>query len=220
MLVTGASRGFGAVVAEEFADAGWEVVGTARSGPPAGSPCAAWARWDVTDDDTSAVTTALGEGPLHLVVNNAGVGPPGQALEEIEVSELLAVCDTNVGGVLRATRAALPSLLLAESPLVVNISSRLGSLRHQAAGDPHRGTSYAYRVSKAAQNMATICLAGELGPKVRVWAVHPGRLATGMGRPDATDDPRLAARRLRELAGDVSRQSPRFLDLRGGEIAW
>lgn len=222
MLVTGASRGFGAACVEEFADAGWEVVGAARSVKPAGSRSIAWARWDVTDDDTSVLRDALQDGPLDLLVNNAGAGTPGTPLAEIDAATLIRVCDVNVGGVIRATRTALPNLLRAKAPVVINVSSRLGSIQDQAAGVYRDyGTSYAYRISKAAQNMATVCLANELGPAVRVWAIHPGRLATGMGRSDATDEPRPAASRLRQLAVSDVQDSPRFLDLAGDrEIAW
>lgn len=221
MLVTGASRGFGAACVEEFAGAGWDVIAVSRSAPSANEPGVRWAEWDVTNDDTSALGDVLGDEPLSLLINNAGIGTPGTPLAGVDVATLLSVVDVNVGGVIRTTRAATPNLLRAAAPLVVNVSSRLGSIQDQAAGRYRDyGTSYAYRISKAAQNMATVCLANELGPTVRVWGVHPGRLATGMGRPDAAEDPRVAAGRLRELAGSASTQSPRFLDLAGGEIAW
>lgn len=223
VLVTGASRGFGAACVEVFAQAGWHVIAVSRSAEQATvrSERVRHVEWDVTDDDTSGLSAALGAEPLDLLVNNAGTGTPGSPLEQINVTTLLDVVDVNVGGVLRATRAARANLLLAEAPLVVNVSSRLGSVHDQAVGR-YRGynTSFAYRISKAAQNMATVCLANELGPAIRVWAIHPGRLATGMGRSDAAEDPRVAAGRLRRLADSSSSQSPRFLDLAGGEIAW
>lgn len=68
--------------------------------------------------------------------------------------------------------------------------------------------------------MATVCLANELGPAIRVWGIHPGRLATGMGRAGSVEDPRRAASRLRALADSSSSDGPCFLDLAGGEIAW
>jgi NAD(P)-dependent dehydrogenase (short-subunit alcohol dehydrogenase family) len=101
------------------------------------------------------------------------------------------------------------------------VSSRLGSVHDQASGRYRGfGTSYAYKISKAAQNMATVSLAHELGPKIRVWAIHPGRLATGMGRSDAAEDPRVAAARLLAVAKSGNEASPRYLDLAGGELAW
>lgn len=83
MLVTGASRGFGAACVEVFGADGW----------------------DVTDDDVGPLRTALAERPLDLLINNAGAGTPGTPLEDVDVATLLNVCDVNVGGVIRATLA-------------------------------------------------------------------------------------------------------------------
>lgn len=220
--MTGANRGFGAACVEVFSENGWDVVGTSRSPQPVDATKAVrWARWDVTDDDVSPLTDLLGGDPVHVLINNAGAGTPGTPLAGVDVGTLLDVCNVNVGGVIRATRAILPNLLHATSPLVLNISSRLGSVHDQAAGR-YRDftTSYAYRISKAAQNMATTCLANELAPRVRVCAVHPGSLATGMARPDSREDPLVAARRLFDLAVTDELRTASFLNLEGGEIAW
>ncbi|GAB2466637.1 SDR family NAD(P)-dependent oxidoreductase [Xylanimonas ulmi] len=220
-LVTGASRGFGAACVEVFAGAGWDVVAASRAPRSGALAGVVNAIWDVTDDDGSALRVALGSAPLDLVVNNAGVGMPGTPLEGLDVTAMLGVLDVNVGGVLRTTRVALPNLRLARSPLVLNITSRLGSIHDQAVGRYRGfGTSYGYRISKAAQNMATVALAQELGPDVRVWAVHPGSLATGMGRSGAGGDPVDAARELLRLAASPEPTSPRFLNLGGGDLPW
>lgn len=217
--MTGASRGFGRACVEVFSAAGWEAIGASRAALD--RPVSQWVRWDVTNDDVSPLQEVLRDRPLDLLINNAGAGTPGTPLDGVSIKTLLDVCDVNVGGVLRATRAVLPNLLRAEAPLVINVSSRLGSIHDQAAGRYRDfDTSYAYRISKAAQNMATACLATELGPRIRVWSIHPGSLATGMGRTDATGDPVQAARNLLELATSDESRSPRFLDLTDGEINW
>jgi NAD(P)-dependent dehydrogenase (short-subunit alcohol dehydrogenase family) len=223
VLITGAARGFGRACAEAFAVAGWNVVGAVRELPAdAGADhSVVWVRWDVTDDDTGPLIHAMGGRALDLLVNNAGRGTPGTPLREVEVSTLLDVCDVNVGGVLRAARAMEDSLRAAPAPLIVNVSSRLGSAHDQAAGH-HAGlsTSYAYRISKAAQNMATICLAAELAPTVRVWALHPGVLATSMGQHGASGDVRRAAAALLRLADDPDPTSPRYRSLDGDDLPW
>ncbi|MFT3853108.1 MAG: SDR family NAD(P)-dependent oxidoreductase [Ilumatobacteraceae bacterium] len=221
VLVTGANRGFGAACVTAFSLAGWDVVAVSRTATSHGAGSVDRVQWDVTDDDTSPLLEALHQRPLDLLVNNAGVGTPGALLAGVDVARLLDVVDVNVGGAIHATRAVLPNLLTAPTPLVLNVTSRLGSIQDQAAGR-YRGydTSYAYRISKAAQNMATVCLANELAPRVRVWAVHPGSLRTGMGRAGADGDPLDAARRLVELATEQDVDSPRLVDLDGGEISW
>ena len=219
VLVTGANRGFGAALVEIFSEAGWETIGVSR-GPSEGP--GKWVQWDVTDDGVGSLVEALRGDALDVLINNAATGTPGAPLEGVDVQVLLGVCDVNVGGIIRATRAALPNLMRAKAPIVINVTSRLGSVHDQAVGRYRDfGTSYAYRISKAAQNMATTCLAQELAPRVRVWAVHPGRLATGMGRADADTRPTVSARKLLDLVREPEVRSPLFLNLDdGGEIAW
>lgn len=88
----------------------------------------------MTDDDVVALTEVLRDDPLDLLINNAGTGTPGTPLDDVDIQALLEVCDVNVGGVIRATRAVLPNLRAATDPLVINVSSRLGSVHDQRAG--------------------------------------------------------------------------------------
>ncbi|HEX6874372.1 MAG TPA: SDR family NAD(P)-dependent oxidoreductase [Nocardioidaceae bacterium] len=221
MLITGASRGFGRACVEAFLGDGWDVVATARAAAPTELPGPTWVRWDVTDDDTRPLISALGGRPLDVLVNNAGRGTPGTPVEAVDVHALLDVCDVNVGGVIRTVQAVLANLRAAPAPIVFNISSRLGSVQDQATGRyAHLSTSYAYRISKAAQNMTTTCLANELAPDIRVWAVHPGVLGTAMGQANATQEPTVAAKRLVSLAADPDPTSPRFRNLDGDDLPW
>jgi NAD(P)-dependent dehydrogenase (short-subunit alcohol dehydrogenase family) len=174
----------------------------------------------VTDDDTGPLMSALEGRPLDVLVNNAGRGTPGTPVEDVDVHTLLDVCDVNVG-VIRTVQAVLANLRAAPAPIVLNISSRLGSVQDQATGRyTHLSTSYAYRISKAAQNMATTCLAHELAPDIRVWAVHPGVLRTAMGQAEATQQPTVAAKQLVALARDPDPSSPRFRNLDGDDLPW
>jgi NAD(P)-dependent dehydrogenase (short-subunit alcohol dehydrogenase family) len=221
VLITGASRGFGRACVEAFLDDGWDVVATARAAGPTDPSGATWVQWDVTDDDTTSLTSALGGQPLDVLVNNAGRGTPGTPLDAVDVHTLLDVCDVNVGGVVRSVQAVVANLRAAPAPIIFNISSRLGSVHDQATGRyAEFSTSYAYRISKAAQNMTTTCLANELAPGIRVWAVHPGVLGTSMGRANAAGEPSVAAKRLVSLAADPDPTSPRFRDLDGEDLPW
>ena len=115
----------------------------------------------------------------------------------------------------------LPALEQASAPLVINVSSRLGSLSRQAAGNyAAMGTSYAYRVSKGALNMLTIALANELGQTIRCWAVHPGKLLTEMGAPEASKLPATAAAQLLELVESGDPRPLRFCSLGEADINW
>ncbi|MFI5910143.1 SDR family NAD(P)-dependent oxidoreductase [Dactylosporangium sp. NPDC051541] len=221
-VVTGAGRGFGAALVDCLAGAGWDVVACVRAGAAAGPRGRVrTVVQDVREPVGAELLAAVGERGLDVLVNNAGVGAPGRGLAEVDPQSILHAVDVNVAGPLRLAQALLPRLVAAPAPLIVNVSSRLGSLSAQAAGEfAGRGTSYAYRVSKAAQNMLTIALAQELAGRVRCWAVHPGRLTTAMGGPGADTTPHEAADRLVRLLSSPDQRSPRYLSLDGGDLRW
>ena len=134
---------------------------------------------------------------------------------------MLDLFQANCLGALRCTRACLPYLRTAPHPLVVNISSRLGSMSwnvtHPSVAKVH---SYSYRVSKASMNMLTVCMALELESiGIRVVAVHPGTVRTRLGSPDAKLSPREAAAALvRLFSSDLN--GPQFLDPDRKSYAW
>jgi len=224
-VVTGAGRGFGAALARELSAAGWLVLAVVRqaSRAPAldGLPGVQVVIHDVRSDDLSAVVDAVRGRPVDVLINNAAQGAAHQRLGSVDAAGVLNAVDVNAAGPLRMVQALLPQLLSSADPVIVNITSRLGSVSAQARGDFARlSTSYAYRVSKAAQNMVTVSLAQDLQGRVRCWAVHPGKLATGMGQADAVKPPRLAARELRELLESNERRSPRFVSLGAPDLDW
>lgn len=224
-VVTGASRGLGRAVVDELADVGWSVVAVVRDGAHPARP------WPVgttpvvadvgSDEVVAAMRSVIGDRPLDLLVNNAAMGAPIVNLDAAEVQSLLDAVNVNVAGPLRMIKGLLPNLLGSPDALILNLSSRLASLSAQSRGEfAHLGSSYAYRVSKAAQNMLTISVANELAGHVRCWAVHPGALLTDMALADASKPPELAAKQLRELVETRCDVSPRFCSLGGGDLAW
>ena len=196
VLITGANKGLGYEVARRLLAAGHTVHIGARD-PERGARAAAElgarsVRLDVTDDDS--VATALAEvgavaGRLDVLINNAGVsGTPG--VDGITGPDALRQFDTNAVGVLRVTQAALPWLRRSANPVVVNVSSGLGSFT--ATADPERVESrvpaVVYGATKAAVSMLTVQYAKAV-PEIRFNAVDPGFTATdltaavGGGRP-------------------------------------
>jgi NAD(P)-dependent dehydrogenase (short-subunit alcohol dehydrogenase family) len=224
-VVTGAGRGFGEALAQELSAAGWTVLALVRQPGHAMAldrlPGAQGVIHDVRSDDVSSVVGAVRGRPVDVLINNAAQGAPNQPLGAVDVAGVFNAVDVNAAGPLRIVQALLPHLAAAGDPVIVNISSRLGSLTAQARGDfADLSTSYAYRVSKAAQNMLTISLAQSLKGRVRCWAVHPGKLATGMGQADAVKPPRVAALELLELLESDERRSPGFFSLGGPDLEW
>lgn len=224
-VVTGAGRGFGEALAQELAAAGWLVLAVLRQAGQAaalnGLQGVQAVIQDVRSDDLSAVVEAVRARPVDVLINNASQGAPNQPLGTVDAAGVLNAVDVNAAGPLRMVQALLPQLVAASDPVIVNVTSRLGSLTAQARGDfAGLSTSYAYRVSKAAQNMVTVSLAQDLHGHVRCWAVHPGKLATGMGQADAVKPPRVAARELLELLESDERRSPGFFSLGAPDLDW
>ena len=126
------------------------------------------------------------EGHLDVLVNNAGVS----TVADVSGPEALRVFDTNVIGLIRVTQAALPLLERSDNPVVVNVSSALGSF--WAVTNPDRRQfhfpSIIYGSSKAAVSMLTVRYAKTL-PEIEFNAVEPGFTATeltpfsGAGQP-------------------------------------
>lgn len=190
VLVTGASRGLGLGFVERWLADGREVFGLARNAKGSQALSELAQRYpgalhlcdcDVADDASvkAAAETVSGlTKTLDLVVNNAGVfGPHGDSLASLDHDEIRRVFEINTLGPLRVARAFLPLLERGREPRLVSITSLMGSI-----GDNASGGSWAYRISKAALNMAHRNLAHECSPRgVVVALLHPGWVKTDMG---------------------------------------
>ena len=226
VLITGAGRGFGRTLLEEYLARDWTAFPLVRDAQVATALKALPGSCHpvVADVGTAEVEEAIAEAlrtvgvPLDLLVNNAGHLRKLRGLAATEAADLEELFRVHCVGALRCTRAALPWLRMAARSLVVNVSSRFGSIARTAAGE-FRGI-YSYNVAKAAQNMLTACLDHELrGAGIRVLAVHPGRLRTSVGAVDADTDPADAARALADWVERVDRDAPCAChDLMGGGL--
>jgi NAD(P)-dependent dehydrogenase (short-subunit alcohol dehydrogenase family) len=130
-LVTGASSGIGEATAERLARAGYKVYGTSRRGAQAGRRSFEMLALDVTSDQSveAAVSEVLRrEGPIDLLVNNAGFGVAPAGAEESSIEQVRAIFDTNFFGIVRMTRAVVPHMRRQGSGRIINIGSVLGFL--------------------------------------------------------------------------------------------
>ncbi|HAP76631.1 MAG TPA: SDR family oxidoreductase [Acidimicrobiaceae bacterium] len=186
MVITGVGRGLGRALAQRWAERD-EVWGTTRTGttdlPLAGCLCI-----DLADEGSivaGAAALRASVPGVDLLVNCAGVdarafGAPEDPRGPFDVPAHMwkALFDVNVVGPMVFTRELLPLLRNGSQPLVVNVSSQLGSM--QVAATKGRDTSYC--VSKAALNMFSVKAAAELRPAgVGVVMLHPGWVQTDMG---------------------------------------
>ena len=191
-LITGANKGLGRETARRLIEAGHTVHVGSRD-PERGRRAAAelGARHvviDVTDDASvaAAVRTIEADGGLDVLVNNAGIegrtDGNGIVLPADEtVDTLRPLFETNVFGTLRVTHAFLPLLRRSPAPVVVNVSSGLGSMglvtdpTTPAYGYP----GIAYPASKTAVNMLTVQYAKAF-PELRINSVEPGFTRTDL----------------------------------------
>jgi len=223
-VVTGANRGIGLEFVKQLTARGEEVDATARD-PGDASELHAIARPGVRlrihrlevaeDASVEAFAAELPGGPVDVLINNAGVsGVKGG--EPIDPPDILRVLNVNAVGTLRVTRALLPRLREGKGKKIVNLTSKLGSIAEATGG------RYAYRLSKAALNMATKLLAEDLrGEGFRTVAVHPGWVQTRMGSTAAPVPPEQSVRgMLRIIDGLTAEQSGRTLDFQGRDIPW
>jgi NADP-dependent 3-hydroxy acid dehydrogenase YdfG len=193
-FITGASTGFGRLLAEEVLKAGGKVVATARQVEKVAdleaqfSQTAKALALDVTDADqvNSAVVQAIAKfGRVDVVVNNAGYGVAG-AIEEVSEAEFMPMFETNVFGLLRVTRAFLPQLRKQRSGHVLNLSSIGGLIASPGLGY--------YSATKFAVEAISESLAAELAPLgIHVTIIEPGPFRTDfLGRSSVVAKTQIA----------------------------
>jgi NAD(P)-dependent dehydrogenase (short-subunit alcohol dehydrogenase family) len=195
-LITGATRGLGRETARRLVAAGHTVYLGARD-PEQGAAVAAdlgaqAVTLDVTDQ--ASVDAAVGflstrVGALDVLVNNAGIAGEQRPPAEASIEDLQRVFATNVIGATRVLKALTPQLDASASPVVVQVSSAVGSFGRNSAPDAH-WSMLGYPMSKAALNMLTIQWARAF-PRWRVNSVTPGLTATGFA-PAAKNGVRVA----------------------------
>jgi NAD(P)-dependent dehydrogenase (short-subunit alcohol dehydrogenase family) len=181
-LITGANKGLGYETARRLLGEGHDVWVAARDetrGRAAAEKLGArFVQLDVTDDGSVAAAVET-VGALDVLVNNAGISGGMVPVPEVTPEVIERVLATNVVGLVRVTQAFAPLLAESENPVIVNVSSGMGSLG--ITTDPERLEStivnVTYSPSKAAVNMLTSQYAKAL-PQMRVNAVDPGYTAT------------------------------------------
>ena len=192
VVITGVSSGFGAGAATAFADQGHRVWGTMRDTTgrnaskrevlEAHSPDISVLEMDVTDDASvrAAFAEILAEGPVDVLINNAGVMYLG-ITEAFSVAQAMEQMETNYYGAIRTMQAVLPGMRAARSGLIINTSSLVGQI-----SPPFFAT---YSATKHALEAYSQALRYELSPfGVDVALVEPGPFGTGLlasGRPPA-----------------------------------
>jgi NAD(P)-dependent dehydrogenase (short-subunit alcohol dehydrogenase family) len=177
-FITGASRGFGVLMAKDALTRGDSVVATARNPQSVtdalgANPNLLALRLDVTQEAAAVLAARAAVdrfGRIDVLVNNAGYGLLG-AVEEASAQEVEQQFATNVFGVLTVTRAVLPQMRRQRGGRIVNISSIGGYAAYPGWG--------VYGATKFAVEGLTEALDAELSPLgIRATVVEPGFFRT------------------------------------------
>ena len=230
-LITGANRGIGLALAQQILANGKDRVFATCRKPDAAEALLELARahpgrvhilqLDVDDADSiqrALESVAAESGSLDLLINNAGISGSQRAREmgKLDSAEVSQVITTNAVAPLIVTQALRAMLKESANPRVVMISSGMGSIAGASGG------AYAYRMSKAAMNMAAriLSLDSAMAGIITV-AVAPGWVRTDMGGASASLSPEASASAVMALANGLgAADNGRFYRYDGSELDW
>jgi NAD(P)-dependent dehydrogenase (short-subunit alcohol dehydrogenase family) len=227
ILITGANRGIGLELTEQFAEDGWQVLACCRNPADAGQLQALSERGlaielhalDVTNyAQMATLADQLANRAIDILLSNAGIyGSKGTGFGEVDAQEWRQVLEVNTIAPLMLVQAFVEQVAASQQKLVAVISSKVGSI-----ADNSSGGSYIYRSSKTAVNQVVKSLSIDLaGRDIAVISLHPGWVQTEMGGPNAeigTDESVSGLKSILQSAGLA--QSGQFIEFNGNSIPW
>jgi NAD(P)-dependent dehydrogenase (short-subunit alcohol dehydrogenase family) len=188
VIVTGTSKGIGMETALAFGRAGYRVFATMRNLSGATeltqkikdeSLNVSISEMDVDSDESvkkciDAIYKETDNDKIDVLVNNAGIEYHG-SVEEMDMSDIKAIMDTNYFGVIRCAKGVLPQMRKDRSGCIINVSSVAGHISSSPLG--------AYAASKYAVEAISEALAQEVKPfNIRVGIVKPGIIDTKLAQ--------------------------------------
>jgi NAD(P)-dependent dehydrogenase (short-subunit alcohol dehydrogenase family) len=223
VFVTGANRGIGLEFARQYAADGWRVLAACRN--PRGAKELAGLPGDVRvlaldvidEYQLPALAKSLNDEAIDILINNAGVGGFDDSFGNTPTNEWLETLRVNAIAPLHVAEQFLPHLERGQRRLIVNITSKMGSI-----ADNGSGGSYSYRTSKAALNMVAKSMAHDLkARRIIVVVFHPGWVRTDMGGPQALLPPKASVSGMRaKIATLTAADSGKFFNYDGKPLPW
>lgn len=229
ILITGANRGIGLELTQQYAAEGWQVYACCRdpNKAPELQKLAQSANGlidvyalDVTQEaQRQALATQLNNKPIDILFNNAGVsgGWGNQSFGHTDVQTWLDTLQSNVIAPQKMMEALVENVAASELKIMANMTSKMGSM-----ADNGSGGAYLYRSSKAGLNAVCVSAARDLAKRnIKVVALHPGWVRTDMGGANGELSVQQCVTALRRNLAQITLQdSGRFIDIDGSTIPW
>lgn len=229
-LITGGNKGLGFETARALKEQGHKVyIGSrnAQRGQQAAQQLGVdYVVLDVTDDDSvnnAVATIEQQEGRLDVLINNAGISGGFTKPRDITATDMEQVYNTNVFGLVRVTNHFIPLLENSEQPIIVNVSSGLGSfgMVNDSSKAESKVNSLAYCSSKSAVTMLTVQYAKDL-THMQVNTADPGSTNTDLVG-DASNNAKPATEGIKPIVklATIDKDGPTGTFIDGdGQMPW
>ena len=227
VLVTGANRGLGLGFVKNYLGKNVNVVGTTRDLKSSKELMAIKERFPdnleifeldlLKESAGDTLANFLGERPIDILINNAGIGSTNQHFQAVSPKPWLEGLKVNLIAPLMVTQSIIDNVKKGVDKKIYFLSSQLGSI-----GDNTSGGMYIYRSSKTGLNQVVKSLSVDLKPQgITVVSLQPGWVKTDMGGPNAPVSIDESVEGMMQVidATDIS-DTGRFLNYDGKELPW
>ena len=227
ILITGANRGLGLGFAKKCLKKNVHVLATVRDIKGSKELLALKERFpdnlEIFELDLlkkkAGYTLAnfLGDRPIDVLINNAGVGSTDQHFRAVSPKPWLEVLKVNLIAPLIVTQAIIDNVKKGSDKKIYFLSSQLGSI-----ADNTSGGMYIYRSSKTGLNQIVKSLSVDLKPQgITVVSLHPGWVKTDMGGPNATVSiDESVGGMIRVIETTDIKHTGKFINYDGRELPW
>ena len=227
ILITGANRGLGLEFVERYLKSGNDVIATYRNEETSFDLIKMsnersnlkLLQLDVSSNKSlNSFAGNLGDSPIDIFINNAGVyGPRNSSFENVDEENWIPAIKVNAIAPLLLTQLIIKNIRAGTDKKLIYITSKMGSI-----DDNKGGGAYVYRSSKTALNAVVKSLSVDLkNENIAVALIHPGWVKTDMGGPNALIERDTSVRGMTEVISNLDITSTgNFYNYDGSIIPW
>ena len=227
ILITGANRGLGLEFVERYLESGDDVIATYRNEESSFDLInmrdersnLKLLHLDVSSNKSlNSFAENLGDSPIDIFINNAGVyGPRNSSFENVDEENWIPAIKVNAIAPLLLTQLIIKNIRAGTDKKLIYITSKMGSI-----DDNKGGGAYVYRSSKTALNAVVKSLSVDLkNENIAVALIHPGWVKTDMGGPNALIERDTSVRGMTEVISNLDITSTgNFYNYDGSIIPW